>query len=74
MVKVTVARAVASNWQPKMTKKGLIYLAGVVVLGLGYGLLKGMLGDVEFVVAALVYLVGLRLLAEKFGKGSKAGQ
>lgn len=49
-------------------KKGLIYLLGVVVLGLAYGGLKKFLGNPLFTFVAIGYLIVLRLLAEKFGR------
>ncbi len=51
-----------------MTTKGIVYICGIVVLGLGYGLLKDMIGGIEFVVVVIVYLVALRLVAERVGK------
>jgi hypothetical protein len=49
-------------------KKGLIYLLGVVLLGLAYGGLKNSLGGPTFTFVAITYLVILRFFAEKFGR------
>jgi hypothetical protein len=49
-------------------KKRLIYLLGVVVLGLAYAWLKTTLGNPVFFAIAIIYLIVLTLFAEKFGK------
>ena len=49
-------------------KKIWIYIIGVAVVGLAYGWLKQMLTEPVFFGFGIVYLVLLRLLAEKFGK------
>jgi len=49
-------------------RKGWIYLAGVAVLGLFCGLSQGRFSNPLLFAGAIVYLIGLRLLAEKFGK------
>jgi hypothetical protein len=49
-------------------RKGWIYLAGVAVLGLICGLSQGRISNPLLFAGAIVYLIGLRLLAEKFGK------
>ncbi len=49
-------------------KKAWIYLAGLVVFGLAYTWLKTMMSEPVFFIAAIGYLLLLRLLAEKLGK------
>lgn len=49
-------------------KKRWIYLAGVAVLGLICGLGQGRVSNPLLFAGAIIYLIGLRLLAERFGK------
>lgn len=49
-------------------KKWLIYLLGVLVLGLTYEYLKHSIGSPIFAAVAVSYLIILRLGAEKFGQ------
>ncbi|MGB3071700.1 MAG: hypothetical protein WBC18_24355 [Ottowia sp.] len=49
-------------------KKRWIYLAGVIVFGLAYAWLKANMRESVFFVAAIGYLLLLRLIAEKLGK------
>jgi hypothetical protein len=50
-----------------MSRKGIIYLIGVVVLGLAHGWLRATFsGPVSFAIA-VCYLALLRFIAEKFG-------
>ena len=52
-----------------MSKKGLIYLAGVFVLGVFYQTLKGLpLNRLVLFVGILCYLMLVRLLAERLGR------
>jgi len=50
------------------TKKKWIYLAGVIAFGLAYPGLKANMRESVFFVAAIGYLLLLRLVAEKLGK------
>ena len=46
-----------------MTRRGVVYLVGAILLGLSYYPVRRALdNDVLFVGLALVYLVGLRLI------------
>lgn len=47
--------------------KTAIYMSGTVTFGLAYYWLKGLLGEPTFFLMAMVYIVALRLLAERFG-------
>jgi hypothetical protein len=49
-------------------KKIYIYLIGIVPLGFFYYELKNMLGQAMFLLCGIVYLILLRLFAEKIGK------
>lgn len=49
-------------------KKIWIYMAGVVPLAFFYEPLKTLVSGPVFLICAVVYLLLLRLLAEKFGK------
>ena len=49
-------------------KKIWIYMAGVVPFAFFYGPLKELASGPVFLIFAVVYLLILRLLAEKFGK------
>jgi len=50
-------------------KKAIIYMIGVISLGISYSLVrKALSNDAIFAGLALVYLLILRLLAERFGK------
>lgn len=51
-----------------MNKNGLIYLIGLIPLGLFYNSLKAAIGDPEFFIAGLIYLIGLRVVADHFNK------
>lgn len=55
-------------------RKGLIYLLGVVVLGLAYVWMKNALGEPVFFLSAIVYLIALRMFAEKYGNEQKNRQ
>jgi hypothetical protein len=48
--------------------KGLIYLIGILPFGFFYYRIKGMMGDVQFFIVAIFYLLILRLCAEKLGR------
>jgi hypothetical protein len=49
-------------------KKLYIYLIGIVPLGFFYYDLRNTISQPVFLLCVLVYLVLLRLLAEKFGR------
>lgn len=50
-------------------KKSTIYMIGVILLGISYSpLRKALSNDAIFAGLALVYLLILRLLAQRFGK------
>jgi hypothetical protein len=49
-------------------RKSWIYLVGVGILGLACGVLEGKIANPALFSGAIVYLVLLRLLAERFGK------
>lgn len=49
-------------------KKIWIYMAGVAPFAFFYEWLKGLMPGPVFLVGAIVYLLILRLLAEKYGK------
>lgn len=51
-----------------MSKKGWIYLIGVVILGLTQAWLRTALGDPLAFAVCIAYLLACRLVAEKFGK------
>ena len=51
-----------------MTKKGVIYAIGVFVLGLMYAWLKSTFGNPTTFAITIIYVVILRLVAEKFGE------
>ncbi len=44
-----------------------IYFAGVITFGLIYQFLKSNLDQYIFVIASIIYLLGLNVLANKFG-------
>lgn len=50
-----------------MSKKFLIYLAGLVILGLVHGMLRATFSGPTSLFIAICYLVFLRFLAERFG-------
>jgi hypothetical protein len=49
-------------------KRSSIYLAGIGILGLACGVLEGNIANPALFSGGIVYLVLLRLFAEKFGK------
>lgn len=49
-------------------RKHWVYLIGVGILGLACGVLEGRIANAALFAGAAVYLILLRLLAEKFGK------
>lgn len=53
---------------PSLTKKGSIYLLGIVIFGLAYGWLKDHTSTPMFLIVGLTYLLSLRLISEKLGK------
>ena len=52
----------------RLRTEGVVYLLGVVALGLGYYPLKSVLPPILFIALALVYLVLLRLLGRAIAK------
>jgi hypothetical protein len=55
-----------------MSTKGLVYLVGLVPLGLSYYFVRRYVGnDLAFVAIAVAYLVALRLVAEHIGRKSR---
>ena len=57
-------------WMQEIVMRKIhIYIVGVTLLGLLYAPIKDLLDHSgAFVVAAVAYLIALRVIAEKFGK------
>jgi hypothetical protein len=51
-------------------RKSVMYVIGMAPLGLGYPWLKAELSGPMLLGAAIVYLLALRFICEKFGKPS----
>lgn len=63
------ATALAKNERKDM-RKSVMYIIGMAPLGLGYPWLKAELSGPMLLGAAIVYLLALRFVCEKFGKPS----
>jgi hypothetical protein len=51
-----------------MNKAWIYYLVGIMAFGFAYEWLKSIMGQPVFFVGAIIYVLLLRLLAEKFGR------
>ena len=49
-------------------RKSVMYIVGMAPLGLGYPWLKAQLDGPVLLGVAIIYLLALRLVCEKFGK------
>jgi hypothetical protein len=63
------ATALAKNERRAM-RKSVMYIIGMAPLGLGYPWLKAELSGPMLLGGAIVYLLALRFICEKFGKPS----
>ena len=54
-----------------MTKRGIVYLVGVILLGLGYYPIRHAVdNDILFVALAITYLIALRFIGAKWEKAA----
>lgn len=53
---------------PSLTKRGAIWLVGIVIFGLAHDWLSNHTSTPVFLIVGATYLVSLRFISEKFGK------